>query len=183
VQNFNEDGQPEKKREKSVLQGKLTKMAMQIGKAGTIRREGVQVSSKKASSLTLSPPQHQVPERLCPSLSPGLLMSKHTVKILIARFVIGIFWMQHVLWSSELAPVYVHFLKFFILGVTVLVAAVPVGLPLAVTISLAYSVKVCCFLDGSVKTRRLMKCGRTVQVFEKFWICAIFTCSFTLSFK
>lgn len=34
------------------------------------------------------------------------------------------------------------FVKFFIIGVTVLVVAVPEGLPLAVTISLAYSVKV-----------------------------------------
>ncbi len=35
-----------------------------------------------------------------------------------------------------------YFVKFFIIGVTVLVVAVPEGLPLAVTISLAYSVKV-----------------------------------------
>lgn len=34
------------------------------------------------------------------------------------------------------------FLHFFIIGVTVLVVAVPEGLPLAVTISLAFSVKV-----------------------------------------
>jgi len=34
------------------------------------------------------------------------------------------------------------FVKFLIIGVTVLVVAVPEGLPLAVTLSLAYSVKV-----------------------------------------
>ncbi|TNM86596.1 hypothetical protein fugu_006826, partial [Takifugu bimaculatus] len=67
------------KKEKSVLQGKLTKLAVQIGKA-------------------------------------GLVMSAITVIIL-------------------------YFVKFFIIGVTVLVVAVPEGLPLAVTISLAYSVK------------------------------------------
>ena len=33
-------------------------------------------------------------------------------------------------------------IKFFITGITVLVVAVPEGLPLAVTISLAYAVKV-----------------------------------------
>ncbi|TNN45563.1 Plasma membrane calcium-transporting ATPase 1 [Liparis tanakae] len=110
VQPFNQEGQPEKKknapkREKSVLQGKLTKMAMQIGKA-------------------------------------GLFMSFITVVILIARFAIDTFWLQSVAWSSECVPVYVQFLvKFFIIGVTVLVVAVPEGLPLAVTISLAYSVK------------------------------------------
>ncbi len=34
-----------------------------------------------------------------------------------------------------------HYVKFVIIGVTVLVVAVPEGLPLAVTLSLAYSVK------------------------------------------
>ncbi|XP_044207103.1 plasma membrane calcium-transporting ATPase 1-like isoform X2 [Thunnus albacares] len=106
-----EDGQPQKmktnpsKKEKSVLQGKLTKLAMQIGKA-------------------------------------GLFMSTLTILILIIRFLIDTFWTQGVPWSKECLPVYVQFLvKFFIIGVTVLVVAVPEGLPLAVTISLAYSVK------------------------------------------
>ena len=35
-----------------------------------------------------------------------------------------------------------YYVKFVIIGVTVLVVAVPEGLPLAVTLSLAYSVKV-----------------------------------------
>ena len=35
-----------------------------------------------------------------------------------------------------------NFVKFLIIGITVLVVAVPEGLPLAVTLSLAYSVKV-----------------------------------------
>ena len=35
-----------------------------------------------------------------------------------------------------------YYVKFVIVGVTVLVVAVPEGLPLAVTLSLAYSVKV-----------------------------------------
>ncbi|XP_054476775.1 plasma membrane calcium-transporting ATPase 1-like [Anoplopoma fimbria] len=110
VQPINEDGEPEKKKtppkkEKSVLQGKLTKMAVQIGKA-------------------------------------GLFMSLMTVIILITRFAIDTFWVQGVPWRSECVPIYVQFLvKFFIIGVTVLVVAVPEGLPLAVTISLAYSVK------------------------------------------
>uniref|UniRef100_A0A8C4NX77 Calcium-transporting ATPase n=1 Tax=Dicentrarchus labrax TaxID=13489 RepID=A0A8C4NX77_DICLA len=107
---LNEDGEPEKKtslpkKEKSVLQGKLTKMTVQIGKA-------------------------------------GLFMSALTVIILIVRFLIDTFWIQAVPWNTECIPIYVQFLvKFFIIGVTVLVVAVPEGLPLAVTISLAYSVK------------------------------------------
>ncbi|KAM9375447.1 plasma membrane calcium-transporting ATPase 1-like isoform 2-T2 [Pholidichthys leucotaenia] len=104
------NGEPEKKinlpkKEKSVLQGKLTKLAVQIGKA-------------------------------------GLFMSTLTVIILITRFLIDTFVIQGVAWSSECMPIYVQFLvKFFIIGVTVLVVAVPEGLPLAVTIALAYSVK------------------------------------------
>uniref|UniRef100_A0A3P8X618 Calcium-transporting ATPase n=1 Tax=Cynoglossus semilaevis TaxID=244447 RepID=A0A3P8X618_CYNSE len=106
--NEDEDGDKKKnlpKKEKSVLQGKLTKLAVQIGKA-------------------------------------GLLMSTLTVLILITRFLIDTFWIQGVPWTAECVPIYVQFLvKFFIIGVTVLVVAVPEGLPLAVTISLAYSVK------------------------------------------
>ncbi|XP_059379107.1 plasma membrane calcium-transporting ATPase 3-like isoform X2 [Carassius carassius] len=93
------------KKEKSVLQGKLTKLAVQIGKA-------------------------------------GLVMSAITVIILMLYFVIETFVIQGQVWLTECTPIYVqYFVKFFIIGVTVLVVAVPEGLPLAVTISLAYSVK------------------------------------------
>uniref|UniRef100_A0A672K4G2 Calcium-transporting ATPase n=1 Tax=Sinocyclocheilus grahami TaxID=75366 RepID=A0A672K4G2_SINGR len=93
------------KKEKSVLQGKLTKLAVQIGKA-------------------------------------GLVMSAVTVIILMLYFVIETFVIQGRVWLTECTPIYVqYFVKFFIIGVTVLVVAVPEGLPLAVTISLAYSVK------------------------------------------
>uniref|UniRef100_A0A452QPP0 Calcium-transporting ATPase n=1 Tax=Ursus americanus TaxID=9643 RepID=A0A452QPP0_URSAM len=93
------------KKEKSVLQGKLTRLAVQIGKA-------------------------------------GLIMSAITVLILILYFVIDNFVIHRRPWLSECTPIYVqYFVKFFIIGITVLVVAVPEGLPLAVTISLAYSVK------------------------------------------
>ncbi|KAF7666908.1 hypothetical protein LDENG_00088480 [Lucifuga dentata] len=93
------------KKEKSVLQGKLTKLAVQIGKA-------------------------------------GLFMSGLTVLILITLFLLDTFWIQGLPWVNECLPVYIQFfVKFFIIGVTVLVVAVPEGLPLAVTISLAYSIK------------------------------------------
>lgn len=93
------------KKEKSVLQGKLTRLAVQIGKA-------------------------------------GLIMSVLTVVILILYFVVDNFMIQRRAWLPECTPVYIqYFVKFFIIGVTVLVVAVPEGLPLAVTISLAYSVK------------------------------------------
>ncbi|XP_073678768.1 plasma membrane calcium-transporting ATPase 3b [Garra rufa] len=93
------------KKEKSVLQGKLTKLAVQIGKA-------------------------------------GLVMSAITVIILVLYFVIETFVVEGHSWLPQCTPIYVqYFVKFFIIGVTVLVVAVPEGLPLAVTISLAYSVK------------------------------------------
>ncbi|KAM4651603.1 plasma membrane calcium-transporting ATPase 2 isoform 3-T4 [Discoglossus pictus] len=93
------------KKEKSVLQGKLTKLAVQIGKA-------------------------------------GLVMSAITVIILVLYFAIDTFVIQKKQWLPECTPIYIqYFVKFFIIGVTVLVVAVPEGLPLAVTISLAYSVK------------------------------------------
>ncbi|XP_037540980.1 plasma membrane calcium-transporting ATPase 3b [Nematolebias whitei] len=93
------------KKEKSVLQGKLTKLAVQIGKA-------------------------------------GLVMSAITVIILMLYFVINTFVVKGRTWLPECTPIYIqYFVKFFIIGVTVLVVAVPEGLPLAVTISLAYSVK------------------------------------------
>ncbi|XP_072345119.1 LOW QUALITY PROTEIN: plasma membrane calcium-transporting ATPase 3-like [Scyliorhinus torazame] len=69
-------------------------------------------------------------------------MSALTVIILILSFIIKTFWIEGMRWISDCTAIYVqHFLKFFIIGVTVLVVAVPEGLPLAVTISLAYSVK------------------------------------------
>lgn len=73
----------------------------------------------------------------------GLVMSAITVIILVLYFVIETFVIDGRAWLAECTPVYVqYFVKFFIIGVTVLVVAVPEGLPLAVTISLAYSVKV-----------------------------------------
>ncbi|NWI69038.1 AT2B3 ATPase, partial [Todus mexicanus] len=93
-------------KEKSVLQSKLTALAVQIGKA-------------------------------------GLAMSAVTVIILLLYFVIETFVLEGRPWLAECTPIYVQYwVQFFIIGVTVLVVAVPEGLPLAVTISLAYSVKV-----------------------------------------
>ncbi|KAG7178093.1 Plasma membrane calcium-transporting ATPase 3-like, partial [Homarus americanus] len=87
--------------EKSVLQAKLTKLAIQIGYAGSF-------------------------------------IAVLTVVILIVRFCVQTFVVEGKPWSPFYAN---HFVKFFIIGVTVLVVAVPEGLPLAVTLSLAYSVK------------------------------------------
>lgn len=90
------------KKEKSVLQAKLTKLAIQIGYAGST-------------------------------------IAVLTVLILVIQFCVTTFVIQKKPWTN----VYVNQLvKYLIIGVTVLVVAVPEGLPLAVTLSLAYSVKV-----------------------------------------
>jgi magnesium-transporting ATPase (P-type) len=89
------------RKEKSVLQAKLTKLAIQIGYGGSA-------------------------------------IAVLTVVILILRFVIKMFVVR----GKKFTMYYMqYFVKFVIIGVTVLVVAVPEGLPLAVTLALAYSVK------------------------------------------
>lgn len=89
------------RKEKSVLQSKLTRLAIQIGYGGT----GIAVL---------------------------------TVLILIVKFSVKTFAVQGETWRWGYIEYYVNH---FIIGVTVLVVAVPEGLPLAVTLSLAYSVR------------------------------------------
>lgn len=90
------------KKEKSVLQAKLTKLAIQIGYAGST-------------------------------------IAVLTVIILVIQFCVNTFVIKKMPWSNTYAN---QLVKYLIIGVTVLVVAVPEGLPLAVTLSLAYSVKV-----------------------------------------
>lgn len=89
------------KKEKSVLQGKLTKLAIQIGYAGST-------------------------------------IAVLTVIMLGIQFCIKTFVIDQKQWKHYYIN---YFVQHFIIGVTVLVVAVPEGLPLAVTLSLAYSVK------------------------------------------
>lgn len=89
------------KKEKSVLQAKLTKLAIQIGYAGST-------------------------------------IAVLTVAILVIQFYVRTFVIKGESWKSTY---FNDLVKHFIIGVTVLVVAVPEGLPLAVTLSLAYSVK------------------------------------------
>ncbi|XP_048486743.1 plasma membrane calcium-transporting ATPase 2 isoform X5 [Plutella xylostella] len=89
------------KKEKSVLQAKLTKLAIQIGYAGST-------------------------------------IAVMTVIILIIQFCVQTFVIEDKPWRAQYVN---NLVKHLIIGVTVLVVAVPEGLPLAVTLSLAYSVK------------------------------------------
>ncbi|TGZ62342.1 hypothetical protein CRM22_007480 [Opisthorchis felineus] len=69
----------------------------------------------------------------------GTVVATLTVIILIIKFSVQTFYFDKEPWDTGR---HLHqFVRFVIIGVTVLVVAVPEGLPLAVTISLAYSVK------------------------------------------
>lgn len=72
-------------------------------------------------------------------ISVGLVIAVLTVIILLIRFCIGEFVFRKKPWHMSYLQ---NFVKFFIIGITVMVIAVPEGLPLAVTLSLVYSVKV-----------------------------------------
>ncbi|XP_050411569.1 plasma membrane calcium-transporting ATPase 2 isoform X1 [Patella vulgata] len=100
-----EEKKSSSRKEKSVLQSKLTRLAIQIGYAGTA-------------------------------------IAVLTVIILIVKFSVTEFVIKKEEWTAEKTGRYLElFVKYFIIGVTVLVVAVPEGLPLAVTLALAYSVK------------------------------------------
>ncbi|CAF3730993.1 unnamed protein product [Adineta steineri] len=90
-----------KVKERSILQAKLTKLAIQIGYA-------------------------------------GMTIAILTVLVLLLRFSIEEFLQKGERWSNKY---WSRFVRYLITGITVLVVAVPEGLPLAVTISLAYAVK------------------------------------------
>jgi hypothetical protein len=94
-----------------------------------------------------------------------------TVVLLVIQFCIKTFVIEEKPWKNSYAN---QLVKHLIIGVTVLVVAVPEGLPLAVTLSLAYSVKVCsaCVLckpavntypTGGPYVRELYKSQQTLQ--------------------
>ncbi|XP_078339842.1 plasma membrane calcium-transporting ATPase 2-like isoform X8 [Crassostrea virginica] len=108
------------RKEKSVLQGKLTKLAIQIGYGGTA-------------------------------------VAVLVVLILIVKFSVTKFGIEGESWTAEKTPKYIEtFVFYFIIGVTVLVVAVPEGLPLAVTLALAYSVRK--MMDDNNLVRHLDAC-------------------------
>ncbi|KAL7062823.1 hypothetical protein AAHC03_01458 [Spirometra sp. Aus1] len=105
------------RKEKSVLQTKLTKLAIQIGYAGTV-------------------------------------IAVLTVFILVLKFSIVTFAIEKQHWNTS--KHLKRLVGFIITGVTVLVVAVPEGLPLAVTLALAYSVRK--MMDDNNLVRHLDAC-------------------------
>lgn len=102
-------------KEMSVLQLKLTKLAIQIGYIGKY--------NPFTYNITYS----------------GTVLASATVLILIIKFCVIEFAQKGETWVT--GRHLKQLIQFFIIGVTILVVAVPEGLPLAVTLSLAYSVK------------------------------------------
>lgn len=69
----------------------------------------------------------------------GTIIAVLTFVILVIRLCVEKFAVEKLPWSN----IYIqNFVSYFIISITVLVVAVPEGLPLAVTISLAYAVRV-----------------------------------------
>lgn len=73
------------------------------------------------------------------SFDLGMTVAILTVVVLIIRFSWEEFVIRREPWKAKY---WNRFIRFFITGITVLVVAIPEGLPLAVTVSLAYAVKV-----------------------------------------
>jgi len=71
---------------------------------------------------------------------PGTAIALLTVLVLIIRWSVEEFAVKKLAWDN--AVHWKQIVDFLIIGVTVLVVAVPEGLPLAVTLALAYSVRV-----------------------------------------
>ncbi|XP_065058957.1 plasma membrane calcium-transporting ATPase 1-like [Rhopilema esculentum] len=111
-----DEAEDKKDSAKSVLQAKLTKLAVTIGWIGV-----------GAAAIT--------------------------TLVLILRFLIETYAIKKESWSNKHL---LEFLNAFITGLTIMVVAIPEGLPLAVTIALAYSVKR--MLDDKNLVRHLDAC-------------------------
>jgi magnesium-transporting ATPase (P-type) len=68
----------------------------------------------------------------------GLFAAILTVLVLFAGFFIGDMWIDGLEWDSKYL---LDLMEYLIIGITVIVVAVPEGLPLAVTLCLAFSVE------------------------------------------
>lgn len=85
-------------------------------------------------------PEYVVKGMLSPvDIFIGMVIAAINLAVLILHFCLETFAIQHLPWDT----VYIQdFVSFIITSITILVIAVPEGLPVAVMVSLAYSVKV-----------------------------------------
>lgn len=121
-----EGGEEGNKKEKSVLQAKLTNLAKQIGYAG------------KSAAVWGGGCPRDIGDETC--VLSGSAIAVLTILTLIIRHCVTEFAIHGR--AFDVGKDIQYFVRAVIVGITVLVIAVPEGLPLAVTLSLAYSVKV-----------------------------------------
>jgi len=129
--------------EDEANQGEPSETGSLLGNDEEAGGEGNKSGEKKKSSMKEKSVLQAKLSKLAVQIGYfGFVVSLVTVLILIIIFCVEVFGTGGMSWKSECTSVYVqYFVKFFIIGITVLVVAVPEGLPLAVTISLAFSVK------------------------------------------
>ena len=75
----------------------------------------------------------------CGFIVSGTVLAALTVIVLIIRFSVETFGVKKLPWQLTYVQDYVSYV---IIGITVLAVAVPEGLPLAIVLSLAYSIQV-----------------------------------------
>jgi len=75
----------------------------------------------------------------------GTTIAVLTILALVTRFSVEKFAIEGYPWSYTYVQ---HYIEAFVIGVTVLVVAIPEGLPLAVTLALAYSVRVSLYFSN-----------------------------------
>merc|ERR1712159_622305 len=117
-----QDEEGEEEEQRSILQTKLDKLTVQIGYMGMIFMILTIVGMLGQLLLSII---------LTDTFDPNDPINANVTQPADTRLPVG----------ECLSPYFKVLMKAFILGITVLVVAVPEGLPLAVTISLAYSVK------------------------------------------
>jgi len=138
TENLTTGGNSEGDDDKSILQAKLTSMALLIGKIG-ILVAALTVLVLIIKLIWFAVIDNQTTESLDKMLEDCETLDYHNVTTESGETKNYKCYEEDKIGCSGLYFKYI--LKFVIIGVTVLVVAVPEGLPLAVTISLAFSVK------------------------------------------
>lgn len=121
----------------------IDKMERQLPKQITNASDGMQSEVEEDTANDDNPTRDSVLQDKLEVMAvqigyAGMVMATLTVIVLVTRYSFKTYIQEGETFHTRQLS---DFLKFFITGITVLVVAVPEGLPLAVTIALAYSVK------------------------------------------
>lgn len=111
-------------------------MVIVVGKNSCLGK----IMSKLSTKIEQTPLQHKL-EKIATDIGKlGMIAATITVFVLFVRFFVeqGI---KGYNWSDDIGDYLQSWFEYIIIGITIVVVAVPEGLPLAVMISLAYSVR------------------------------------------